>query len=200
LSRSCHDAEAFLALLRPLQAPLEAYCRRLLADRSQAEDVLQSAVAEAFARFASFDRAAPGANFRAWMFRFVTLEAFNRNRKRRPQLFGAAPPEAAAAPADAFAEEDWDALLEDPDRALEHFDDTLADALRRLPPPERAALLLRAVGELTYHEIHQLLSIPLGSVMGYLSRARWRLRRALADYAAARGLPGRGAPSGESHP
>jgi hypothetical protein len=37
-----------------------------------------------------------------------------------------------------------------------------------------------------------LLAIPLGSVMGYLSRARLKLRRSLADYAARRGLAARG--------
>jgi DNA-directed RNA polymerase specialized sigma24 family protein len=49
--------------------------------------------------------------------------------------------------------------------------------------------LLRAVGEFSYREIQELLSIPLGSVMGYLSRARSRLRVALSAYAATRGFP-----------
>jgi DNA-directed RNA polymerase specialized sigma24 family protein len=85
LSRSEGKNEAFLALLVPLQGPLEVYCRRMLRNPSEVEDVLQKAVTEAFARF---DRYAEGTNFRAWMFRFVTLEIFNRNRKSEPVLFG----------------------------------------------------------------------------------------------------------------
>jgi RNA polymerase sigma-70 factor (ECF subfamily) len=180
-------AETFVELLRPLQRPLEAYCRRMAADRSEVEDILQSAVAAAFAQF---DRYAQGTNFKAWIFRFVTLEIFNRNRKQTAIPLG----EAAA---DLPAEESWglvacqevhDALLDDPDAVLEHFDEVVAAALQRLPTPERAVLLLRAIGEFSYKDIHDLLSIPLGSVMGYLSRARQRLRLALAEYAAERGL------------
>ena len=85
MSRTEEKNEVFLALLLPLQRSLEVYCRRILRKPSDAEDVLQSAVMEAFARF---DRYAKGTNFRAWMFRFVTLEAFNRNRKREPALLG----------------------------------------------------------------------------------------------------------------
>ncbi len=71
---------------------------------------------------------------------------------------------------------------------LDHLDDTLTAALEKLPTPERAVLLLRAIGEFSYYEIHGLLSIPVGSVMGYLSRARKKLRVSLAAYAAERGL------------
>jgi RNA polymerase sigma-70 factor (ECF subfamily) len=151
-------------------------------------------VAEAYAKF---DRYTPGSNFRAWMFRFVTLQAFNRNRKREPVLWGDSPLDVPAGPP--AADEALEALLEDPDGMLEHLDDTLAGALGELPASERAVLLLRAVGEFSYQEIHDLLSIPLGSVMGYLSRARQKLRAALADYATQRGLLRRPVP-GEGRP
>jgi RNA polymerase sigma-70 factor (ECF subfamily) len=181
------SAELFVELFDPLQGPLELYCRRMLRDTSQVADALQSAVADAFAKF---DRYAAGTNFKAWIFRFVTLEIFNRNTKHEPVVFG-------EIPADLSAEESWelvlngdtfDAMLEDPDVVLEHFDDVVVDALGRLAPLERATLLLRAIGEFSYREIHELLSIPIGSVIGYLSRARKRLRIALADYATERGL------------
>jgi RNA polymerase sigma-70 factor (ECF subfamily) len=187
LSRSQAKADAFLELLHPVQKPLENYCRRMLRNRSLVEDVIQSSIA---AGFAAFDLHVPILNFKAWIFRFVTLEIFNRNRKHEPVLLGEIPP-------DLPADESWDliarddvfaAMLEDPDVVLEHFDDAVVGALLRLAPLERAVLLLRAIGEFSYKEIHELLSIPLGSVIGYLSRARHRLRIALADYATERGL------------
>jgi RNA polymerase sigma-70 factor (ECF subfamily) len=187
LSRSQAKADAFVALLQPLQRPLEVYCRRMLRNPDWAEDVIQAAVAAAYARF---DRFAEGTNFRAWMFRFVTHEVFNRNRKREPISLH-------DAPADLAAEESWglvtneatfEALRKEPDVVLEHFDDVVAEALGRLPSAERAVLLLRAIGDLSYQEIHEVLSVPLGSVIGYLSRGRQRLRIALADYAAEQGL------------
>jgi RNA polymerase sigma-70 factor (ECF subfamily) len=195
LSRPTAKADAFLKLLQPLQKPLEVYCRRMLRNRSLAEDVLQTAV---LAAFAEFDDPGQVANFKAWMFRFVTLTVFNRNRKHEPVTFG-------EVPTDLAAEESWDlvtmgdtfaALLEDPEVVLDHFDDVVVQALERLAPLERSVLLLRAIGEFSYKEIHELLAIPLGSVIGYLSRARKRLRIALADYAAERGLFRRGPLSG----
>jgi RNA polymerase sigma-70 factor (ECF subfamily) len=180
-------ADAFVELLQPLQKPLEAYCHRMLRKSSLVEDVIQSAVAAAFVKF---DRHVEVVNFKAWIFRFVTLEIFNRNRKHEPIAFG-------DVPADLPVEESWElvaqadtfaAMLEDPDVVLEYFDDVVVDALERLPVIERAVLLLRAIGELSYNEIREILSIPLGSVIGYLSRARKRLRLSLADYAAQHGL------------
>src|SRR5258708_1712309 len=199
LKRSTAVAEAFIALLRPLQGQLEVYCRRILRNPAHVQDVLQDAVAAAFARF---DRYAEGTNFKAWIFRFVTLEVFNRNRKHELTTFRDLPADLPAEDSWEFAtcEETFAAMLDDPDVLLEHLDDVLAEALQKLPAAERAVLLLRAIGEFSYAEIHDVLSIPLGSVMGYLSRARKRLRVSLADYAAERGLYRHGPLTGESSP
>lgn len=199
MGRARDKADEFVALLRPLQGSLEGYSRRMLRDGSHTEDVLQSAVAAAFARFQG---GLEVRDFKAWVFRFVTLEAFNRNRKHEPVAFGEIPIELPIAEsAELVALEDaFAAVLDDPDTAVAHFDDELADALTRLSPPERAVLLLRAVGEFSYQEIHDILSIPIGSVMGYLSRARTRLRVELAEYAEARGLFRNTRPPGGPHP
>jgi len=183
--------KAFLELLLPCQRVLEVYCRRLLRDPTLVEEVLQDAVTAAFARF---DHFAEGSNFRAWIFRFVTFAALNRNRKQEPVAWG------REVPFDVVAQPEVLELLPDNvDGLMEHFDDQVAAALRALPAAERTVLLLRAVGELSYKEIHELLSMPLGSVVGYLSRARQKLRRALADYAARQGHSRRPAP-GEARP
>jgi RNA polymerase sigma-70 factor (ECF subfamily) len=129
-------------------------------------------------------------HFKAWIFRFVTLEIFNRNRKHEPIAVDEIPADQSSEDAWSLIsqEEMFTAMLDDPDVVLEHFDDVVVQALERLAPYERAVLLLRAIGEFSYKEIHELLSIPVGSVIGYLSRARKRLRITLADYAAERGL------------
>jgi RNA polymerase sigma-70 factor (ECF subfamily) len=189
LGRDADKSAAFLALLGPLQRPLEVYCRRMLRDRAQVEDVLQTALMTAFARF---DRYADGTNFRAWIFRILTLEVFNRNRKRDHSPWGEFPLEVAAEPEELPGIDDLAAwLVERPSEVKEHFDALVWDALNQLPPAERTVLLLRAVGEFSYQEIRQILAIPVGSVMGYLSRARHKLRQSLAAYAAERGLPRR---------
>jgi RNA polymerase sigma-70 factor (ECF subfamily) len=186
LSREQQKAADFMALLQPVQRQLQVYCQRMLRDRSEVEDVLQTAVMTAFSRF---DRYAEGTNFRAWMFRFVTLEAFNRNRKREPAAWGEFPPEPAVEPEEFQVHDDLAALLvERPAVVMELLDQAVVHALGELPPAERTVMLLRSVGEFGCHAIHEILSIPVGSVMGYLSRARLKLRHSLAGYAAERGL------------
>jgi RNA polymerase sigma-70 factor (ECF subfamily) len=197
LSRDQDRSAAFMALLQPLQRQLEVYCRRMLRDQSGVEDVLQAAV---MAAFSQFDRYAEGTNFRAWMFRFVTLEAFNRNRRRDPAGWGEFPLEAAVEPEEFPAADDLATMLvERTGVVMEHLDQMVAQALAQLPPAERTVLLLRAVGEFSYQEMHNILSIPVGSVMGYLSRARLKLRQSLAGYATERGFLSRPA-TGETRP
>lgn len=157
----------------------------MLRDPSHVEDVLQSAIMEAFARF---DRYTEGTNFRAWIFRFVTLEIFNRNRKREPTPWGEGLDNIPSPPSQDFSDDAVAVVLESPGLLMEHFDEQIVDALWQLTTAERTVLLLRAVGEFSYHEIHGILAIPLGSVIGYLSRSRKKMRQALADYVAERGL------------
>ena len=59
------------------------------------------------------------------------------------------------------------------------LDEDLVAALKELNEGERAVLLLRAIANLRYREISASLEIPLGSVMGNLSRARKKMRDAI---------------------
>ena len=56
----------------------------------------------------------------------------------------------------------------------------LLQQVGRLPVEQRETLMLAAVEELKYEEIATMLSVPVGTVMSRLSRAREKLRR-MAD-------------------
>ncbi len=58
-------------------------------------------------------------------------------------------------------------------------DNRLTDALARLDPGQRDALLLHALGELSYAEIAAALDIPIGTVRSRISRACAALRAEL---------------------
>src|SRR5207245_6851606 len=167
----------FLSLLRPIEADLENYSRRMVFDRRDFEDALQNAVLRAFR---AFDRYHDDASFRAWMFKILTNEIFTINRKRgRVAQF-----EIAVEPREI---EEFGTLDFAPAAAGPLSWETLADALeeelvaslQRLNDGERAVLLMRAIGDLRYREIGECLGIPLGSVMGNLSRARQKMRDAI---------------------
>jgi RNA polymerase sigma-70 factor (ECF subfamily) len=55
----------------------------------------------------------------------------------------------------------------------------MQNALSQLPRDLRETLLLVVVAELTHQETADLLSIPLGTVLSRVSRARLRLREIL---------------------
>ena len=57
----------------------------------------------------------------------------------------------------------------------------LVREMGKLPAEQREVLLLAAVEEMRYEEIAALLSVPVGTVMSRLSRARDRLRRQVGE-------------------
>ena len=63
----------------------------------------------------------------------------------------------------------------------DNLEDGVANALKTLTDAERSVLLLRTVAGFKYEEIGQELNLPLGSVTGYLARARTKMRSALAQ-------------------
>jgi RNA polymerase sigma-70 factor, ECF subfamily len=167
--------DRFLDLLRPIENDLESYSRRMVFDRRDCEDALQNAVLRAFR---AFDRYHDDASFRAWMFKILTNEIFAINRKRgRVARFEVAvePDEIEEFAGLDFAGEitlSWETLAD-------ALDEELLAALQRLNDAERAVLLMRGIGNLRYREISECLGIPLGSVMGNLSRARQKMRDAV---------------------
>ena len=172
------QVDKFLSLLRPVERDLEAYCRRLIWNAPDVPDALQNAVVRAFA---AFDRYHDDASFRGWMFKILSNEIFALNRKRgRIAKFEVAMP---AEDLDQFADSgrtaesselagSWEVLAET-------LDQDVVAALETLNDLERAILLLRAVGDLSYREIAEALEIPMGSVMGNLSRGRQKMRDAI---------------------
>ncbi len=165
----------FLELLRPIAGDLENYSRRMVFDRRDCEDALQNAVLRAFA---AFDRYHDDGSFRAWMFKILTNEIFAINRRRgRVTKF-----EVAVEPQEMEEFAGLDFATETPiswETLADALDEELLAALQRLNQSERAVLFMRAIGDLRYREISECLGIPLGSVMGNLSRARQKMRDAI---------------------
>jgi RNA polymerase sigma-70 factor, ECF subfamily len=169
------DPDRFLALLKPIERDLETYARRLMWEPQEAPDALQNAVLRAFA---AFDRYHEDASFRAWIFKILTNEAFALNRKHAQiarHEFQLDPEELAGLPSADEPSSDGGQLLS-PEALNELLEPALAAGLKTLTDTERAVLLLRAIGGLRYREISESLTIPLGSVMGNLSRARQKMR------------------------
>ena len=142
---------------------LRRYARGLSADRERADDLVQDTLERAWGRFGLWQRRG---EVRAWMFGIMHNLFIDRLRTQR-----SAPEQSAG-----------DGLPESPDRATQADRLEVRDldrALQRLPPEQRAVLLLVGVEEMSYQEVAGVLGVPVGTVMSRLSRGRERLRAEL---------------------
>jgi RNA polymerase sigma-70 factor (ECF subfamily) len=60
----------------------------------------------------------------------------------------------------------------------------IIDATQRLPEAQRVVMLLVAIEGMTYQQAADILEVPIGTVMGRLSRARQAVGAMLGDGAA----------------
>lgn len=149
---------------------------RMVGDRTRADDVIQDVYLQAWK---SFDQFEMGTNCRAWLFRIL----FNSVHHYRRKWFNARMVKDA---------EDVLDLAEAPPGPLPEklSDKDILAALDRIPADFRAVVLLADVEEFSYKEVATILSVPIGTVMSRLSRARKLLRQQLSGVAAGYGIGG----------
>ncbi len=162
-------AATFEELAMPLFDQLYNFAHWLAQDRTEAEDLVQETYAKALKGFSSFQA---GTNFRAWMYR-ILRNTFLTSRTglkatATVTLDADDSPELPAGP-----ETPETILIENSQHQL------LQVAIESLPVHFREVLLLCEVEEMSYQEIAETLSIPIGTVMSRLSRARKALRESL---------------------
>jgi RNA polymerase sigma-70 factor (ECF subfamily) len=142
--------------------------RWLLRSGADAEDVSQEAILRAYRFFNGFH----GGDVRAWLLQIVRNTCFTWLEKNRrvkdmtafdEEFHGPSgpTPESLAIAADSRAR--------------------LTDALESLPPRYREVIVLRELEGCSYKEIATITSIPIGTVMSRVSRARRQLQLALTD-------------------
>ena len=161
------QSESFEELAMPLFDQLYNFAHWLAQDRDQAEDLVQETYAKALRGFASFQ---PGTNFRAWMYRILRNTFFTSRTGRKitvPLDTDENSPEMVKAADNTTPET---ILIERSNQEL------VRHALDELPLHFREILLLCEVEEMSYQEIADTLSVPIGTVMSRLSRARAALR------------------------
>jgi RNA polymerase sigma-70 factor (ECF subfamily) len=163
---------SFEELAMPLFDPLYNFAHWLTRNRDEAEDLVQETYLKALKGFSSFEL---GTNFRAWMYRIL----------RNTFLTSTAGLRATATQSLGDSQND-----EGPELAVEFVtpetvliersnSDLIERAIDELPVHSREVLLLCEVQEMSYQEIAETLSVPIGTVMSRLSRARRTLRNRL---------------------
>lgn len=151
----------------------------LTGDRTDAEDVVQEACLRAFQAIATFG----GTNARAWVLAIVRNTAYSWLQKNRRAEIVAVDDLEANERVQAERGADVDELISvnaEADLIARADHARLRAEIEKLPPEFREALVLRDIQGLEYREIAKITSVPVGTVMSRLARARRRIIGALA--------------------
>jgi RNA polymerase sigma-70 factor, ECF subfamily len=161
-----------IVLRYQVQAVRAAYL--VCGDRAMAEDIVQEAFLRAYERIEQFDPARP---FHPWFLRIVVNDALKAVSRagRLVSLDGDLPQGSMG------TLESIDAALEAKLEALETRV-AISEAMSQLPPPQRAAIVLRYYVGLSDEEASTRLDCPPGTVRWRLHAARTRLRQLLPPW------------------
>ncbi|MDQ3930515.1 MAG: sigma-70 family RNA polymerase sigma factor [Chloroflexota bacterium] len=140
-------------------------------DYALAEDVVQASFLRAYERIAQFDSSK---RFGPWFIRSVINNSITAVRSRPGQYL------------ELEADDEFDLPSPDPSLVemleMAEIKSEILSALDKLPPKERAAIVMRYYLDWDDAEVSQRLLIPAGTVRRRLHDARRRLRRLLPSY------------------
>ena len=171
-SQDDQPSARFEELATPLFDSLYNFASWLVQNKSSAEDLVQETYLKALRSFDSFQ---PGTNFRAWIFRILKntfLSSCSTLERRMTDAM--------------VSDEDFPVLLASsatPESLLidRSGNDAVRCAIAQLPVIFREVILLCDVEDASYREIAEILSIPIGTVMSRLARARKTVREAVRN-------------------
>jgi RNA polymerase sigma-70 factor (ECF subfamily) len=162
------DTTAFDLLVRKYQHKVLKLVSRFVSDQAEAEDVAQEAFIKAYRALPSFRGESA---FYTWLYRIAINTAKNAlvSNRRRPV--------------------DFDLDLQDPEQyerqarlkegdtpegllLTEEIRQTVQAAMAELPEDLRTAIMLRELEGLSYEEIAERMSCPVGTVRSRIFRAR----------------------------
>jgi RNA polymerase sigma-70 factor, ECF subfamily len=177
IARSLHHPEAFANVFDRHFAFVHRFVARR-AGRDRADDVASQTFTVAFAHRGRYRDDLGTA--RPWLLGIATnlLRAEYRGDTRRESIFERLGGEPVVA--------SFSSPLADASADL-NDDNRLTNALSKLDPGQRDALLMHALGELSYAEIASALDIPIGTVRSRISRACAALRTELEPPASVAG-------------
>jgi len=154
--------EALIHLSSLLRAGL-----RLTSNQAAAEDLAQETLMRAWR---SWEQYTPGTNCRAWLFR-IMMNVYNRSWTRTNAL-------PVTLSLDDCTESEMPVTK--PNSSM-YLRSEILMALNGLREEQRVVLVLAAVEGFRCREIAEILSIPIGTVMSRLSRARTEMQRVLTE-------------------
>jgi RNA polymerase sigma-70 factor, ECF subfamily len=174
LSQGAEDA--YEILIQRYQQPVYSLVCRLMNDPSDAPDIVQEVFLKVFRNVGAFRG---NSSLKTWIYRIAVNEAYNHRRwfcrhqrqevalgceEGTPNYVGGMT-DTGRSPFEQAADRETRALVE--------------QALEKLNPKFRAAVVLRDIEDLSYEDIATVLDVSLGTVKSRIMRGREALRKIL---------------------
>lgn len=170
---------AYRELIGRYQRPVFSLIYRLVRDREKAEDLAQDTFIKVLN---AIDRYDPTFKFSSWIFKIAHNTALDQLRRKEPETLSLDGSPHARTAAEVEASTITPASGdENPEQytASKEIGGVIEQAIDRLRPEYRTAILLCHVEGRPYEEIAQIMDVPLGTVKTYIHRARNELKREL---------------------
>ncbi|MFO7918160.1 MAG: RNA polymerase sigma factor [Anaerolineae bacterium] len=163
------DETAFRKLVEETQEDVYNLAYHMLGNEQEAEDMTQEVYLRVWRGLPDFRGEA---KFTTWLYSITTNVCLNRRQRSGRRLHVVDDEDALE---DSMAEygDPAEATMRQEERAV------LWKTVKYLPPKYRTVIDLFYQKQLSYQEIAELLSIPLGTVKGHLNRARKALAKRL---------------------
>jgi RNA polymerase sigma-70 factor (ECF subfamily) len=168
--------DAYEALILRFQQPVYNLVCRLLTDSTDAADIVQEVFLKIFRNIRTFRG---NSSLKTWIYRIAVNEAHNHRRwfsRHHRQEVVLAKDETTRSYEDNLPDPGrtpFDLTLDHETRAL------VEEALAKLNPNFRDAVVLRDIEDLSYEEIAVVLELSLGTVKSRILRGREALRKIL---------------------
>lgn len=178
------DDTRFYDVVWPLMATVLRAATYLTECSADADDLAQETMLKAFK---ALDRLQPGSNVKAWLLailRNAHVDGFRARGQKETSLEQLEYEPAEPTPWEPRQDID---IWRNPESVLNELSDqTIIDALRRLPKEIRWTLLLSDIEGLEEADAAAILAVPVGTIKSRLHRGRKILRQLLTPLARAR--------------
>jgi RNA polymerase sigma-70 factor (ECF subfamily) len=171
----CGDTQAFEELVLRHKQRLLAVAQRITNNREDAEDVVQESFHKAFLHLDAFQQKS---QFSTWLTRIAMNEAFMLLRRRRGvlEVLPETPDDGVKSGFEAFVDQS-----PNPEESCWRRErrELLTEAISRLGPTIRKAILLRDIEERSVEETAQILGASITAVKARVFQGRRKLHRTL---------------------
>jgi RNA polymerase sigma factor (sigma-70 family) len=171
------DENAYAQLVDKYQRALFFHISKMVKDRDHIEDLVQEAFMKAFGNLKSYNT---DYAFSTWLYRIATNHSIDYLRKRKLQTLSIDEPQKT---------KDGELEMQLPDESYvtdreiirKQRQNIINNAIDDLPDKYRDVIHMRHMEEKSYHEIAEVLDLPLGTVKAHIFRAREMLYKALKE-------------------